>query len=166
MEVSRVKTNLILFSIILAGVLCLSGTTWAACPSADLSGDCKVNLDDLAILASGWLTTYEPNDLAEMSYQWLDDGAFRTTWDTSLGDGTTVTLALAGTVDADIDWGDGSPIQHVTTPGPHVHDYGVDGIYTVSVTGSATEYSSSYASRVYPDTDKLVRVNNWGQRGC
>jgi hypothetical protein len=31
-----------------------------------------------------------------------------TTWDTSLSEGTTVTLALAGTVNAPIHWGDGS----------------------------------------------------------
>lgn len=53
----------------------------------------------------------------------------------------TVTLALAGTVDAMIDWGDGSPVEYVRSPGPLVHDYDVDGIYTVSVTGNVTAYN-------------------------
>ena len=56
---------------------------------------------------------------------WLEScSAFVTTWDTSLGDGTTVTLALGGTVNVKIDWGDGSPIQHVTASSPS-HTYAV-----------------------------------------
>jgi surface protein len=83
----------------------------------------------------------------------------------SLGDGTTVTLALAGTVDAYIDWGDGSAAEHVTTPGPHVHDYGVDGIYTVSVTGSVTAYNSFDNGGAVSDREKLISVDNWGLLG-
>ncbi len=93
--------------------------------------------------------------------------SFVTTWDTSLADGTTVTLALAGTVDAEIDWGDGA-VETVTTPGPHVHDYGVDGIYTVSVTGSVAAYNSwDNGSGAYPwsEEDKLISVDSWGQLG-
>jgi len=91
--------------------------------------------------------------------------AFITTWDTSLGDGTTVTLALAGEVDATIDWGDGSPAEHVNTPGPHVHNYGSDGIYTVSVTGSVTAYNSPYYGGVFSEPQKLISVDNWGKLG-
>src|SRR4030042_7073999 len=109
--------------------LCLinSPQALAACPSADLTGDCRVDFKDFAIMAS----------------QWLDDepSPFVTTWHTGLGAGTTVTLALAGTVDAAIDWGDDT-ITDVNTPGPHVHDYGSDGTYTVSVIGSGTAYNS------------------------
>jgi surface protein len=143
----------------------------AACPSADLSDDCKVNLDDFAIIASGWLVTYDANDLVGMASEWLDDGAFITTWDTSLEEGTTVTLALAGEIDAVIDWGDGT-VAAVTSrddpPGFYVHDYGVDGIYTVSVTGSATAYNSVYNyGGWYPVTErvKLISVDNWGRLG-
>jgi hypothetical protein len=86
--------------------------------------------------------------------------AFVTTWDTNLGEGTTVTLALAGSVNATIDWGDGA-IQSVTTAGPHVHDYGTNGVYTVSVTGSVSGYSSG----VSPEAAKLIRVDAWGEVG-
>jgi hypothetical protein len=128
--------------LVIAVVLAFAGIAAGACPSADFTGDCKVNLQDFAIMASGWLTTYNANDLADMASQWLDDGSiFVTIWDTSLGDGNTVTLALAGEVDATIDWGDDT-ITDVNTPGPHVHDYGVDGTYTVSVYGSVTAYNS------------------------
>ena len=166
MGVGSVKSNLVLLARILTVALCVRGTIWAACPSADLSGDCKVNFDDFAILASGWQTTYDSSHLAVMTFQWLDDWAFVTTWDTSLADGTTVTLALAGTVDATIDWGDGT-ITDTNIPGPHVHDYGIDGIYTVSVTGSVTAYNSSSngGAQSNDDIKKLISVDSWGQLG-
>lgn len=153
------------YPLILICLVVSSNSSFAACPSADLTGECKVNLDDFAAMASGWLTTYDANDLADMASQWLDNGAFITIWDTSLGSGTTVTLALAGTVNAMIDWGDGSPTQHVITPGPHTHDYGVDGIYTVSVTGSVTAYNSYSCGGNHSQRGKLVSVDNWGQLG-
>jgi hypothetical protein len=78
-----------------------------------------------------------------MGSEWLIDesSSFITTWNTNRGTGTTATLALAGEVDATIDWGDDT-ITDVNTPGPHVHDYGTNGTYTVSVTGSVTAYNS------------------------
>jgi len=93
------------------------------------------------------------------------DPAFVTTWDTRLGEGTTVTLALHGTVDATIDWGDGTPPQAVTTPGPHVHDYGVDGVFTVSVTGSVMAYNSFSNGGPVSERAKLVSVDAWGEVG-
>jgi surface protein len=135
--------------------------------TGDLNHDCIVNLEDFAIMAFGWLTTYDINNLSIMTSEWLGDWpAFVTIWDTSLGDRTTVTLALAGTVDAVIDWGDPNlATTHVTTPGPHAHDYGTDGIYTVSVTGSATAYSSFDKGTWHFERDKLVSVDNWGSLG-
>ncbi len=139
----------------------IGNTAFAACPSADLSGDCFVNYEDFAIFSQ-----VDANDLAILAADWLENYAFITTWDTSLGSGTTVTLALAGTVDATIDWGD-SNVETVTTPGPHVHDYGDDGIYTVSVTGSVTAYNSYNNGSGWNSDEprKLVSVDNWGQLG-
>ena len=158
------KKNLLTIS--LAVLLIFAGIAGAACPSMDLSGDCKVNLEDFAIMSSDWLTTYDVDDLVDMASEWLDDesASFITTWDTTKGDGTTVTLALAGTVDATIDWGDGSEPEQ-TIPGPHVHDYGIDGIYTVSVTGSVTAYNSYYNGGAFSERAKLVSVDSWGQLG-
>jgi len=136
-----------------------------ACPSADLTDDCRVDLDDFAILADQWMTEYDMDDLTDMVSQWLEDGsAFVTTWDTNLAAGTTVTLALAGTVNAEIDWGDDT-VETVTTAGPHVHDYGVDGTYTVTVTGSATAYNSYDNGGSISEREKLISVDNWGQLG-
>lgn len=52
---------------------CLINSTAAiaACPSADLSGDCFVGLEDFALLSSQWLNGYDYNDLIEMANQWL-----------------------------------------------------------------------------------------------
>ncbi len=128
-----------------------AGVAGAACPRADANGDCKVNLEDFAIMASEWL---------------IDESSspFVTTWNTNFGTGTTVTLALAGTVDATIYWGE-SNVETVTTPGPHVHDYGVDGTYTVSVTGSVGAYNSYDNGGVASERAKLISVDSWGQLG-
>jgi surface protein len=134
----------------------------------DNNCDCRVDLADLALICDQWLTTYTFSDVVDMAANWLENCAFVTTWDTSLGDGTTVTLALAGEVDATIDWGDGTEPNVVTTPGPHVHDYGSDGIYTVSVTGSVTAYDSYHNGSADPcwlEEAKLISVDSWGQLG-
>ena len=152
-------------SILVCVIVLLSASVHGACPTADFSGDCKVNFDDFAMMASEWLTTYDADDLADMASQWLDDWSFPfvTTWNTSLGAGTTVTLALAGEVDATIYWGDGTEPNVVTTPGPHVHDYGSDGIYTVSVYNSVTAYNSYDNGGVASERAKLVSVDSWGR---
>ena len=90
--------------------------------------------------------------------------SFNTTWDTSLGDGTTVTLALAGEVDASIFWREGV-ITQVTDPGPHIHDYGVNGIYTVAVFGTATAYNSLINGGDSGERAKLISVDSWGDLG-
>lgn len=89
---------------------------------------------------------------------------FVTNWDTNLGPGTTVTLALAGDVDATIDWGDGTT-ETVITPGPHVHDYGADGIYEVSVTGTVTAYNNLDNGSGFDELPKLIEVMAWGNVG-
>ena len=142
------------------------GVAGGACPSYDLTGDWRVDIEDLAVMASEWLAGYDLADFAGLASQWLDDcsSSFVTTWDTSLAKGTTVTLALAGTVDATIDWGDGT-VETVTIPGPHVHDYGVDGTYTVCVTGSVGAYNSYNNGGAVSECEKLVSVDSWGQLG-
>lgn len=89
---------------------------------------------------------------------------FVTTWDTNRGSGTTVSLALAGAVDATIDWGDGT-ITAVNAPGPHTHDYSVNGIYSVSVTGSVTGYNGFDNGGDASERAKLISVDSWGELG-
>ena len=44
---------------------------FAACPSADLTGDCFVDYEDFALMGGQWLNGYDSNDLTEMAIQWL-----------------------------------------------------------------------------------------------
>ena len=48
-----------------------------------------------------------------------------------------------------------------------MHDYGTDGIYTVSVTGSVEAYNSYDNGRGDPWSEeaKLISVDNWGRLG-
>ncbi|HOK65657.1 MAG TPA: CBM35 domain-containing protein [Anaerohalosphaeraceae bacterium] len=41
------------------------------CAYGDLNLDCQVNLEDLAVLASGWLNPYEMSEAADLSSDWL-----------------------------------------------------------------------------------------------
>jgi len=62
------KTSSILISLI---VIAISGNfCLAACPSADLTGDCFVDFNDFALLAIDWPAT-DYNDFALMADQWL-----------------------------------------------------------------------------------------------
>ena len=67
-----------------------------------------------------------------------DGPLFVTTWDTSLIDGTTITLPFRGEVDVGIDWGDGTTDTDVT--GEATHTYTTDGTYSVTVTGTFEGY--------------------------
>jgi hypothetical protein len=68
------KFKCVFLLVIFAAVLCISGNISAACPTMDLSGDCKVNMVDFSQLAGQWLTVYDPNDLDAMAAQWLTVG--------------------------------------------------------------------------------------------
>jgi formylglycine-generating enzyme required for sulfatase activity len=78
MENEKMKNTGAFSAAILTAVLCISGTVFAAfmtCPSADLTGDCRVDLADFAVLALQWLDKSEPflNRLAWVSIN--DSGA-------------------------------------------------------------------------------------------
>jgi len=79
-------------------------------------------------------------------------------FDTTLADGTTVTVPLAGTVDVVIDWGDGSS-EAFTTSGNKTHTYAEEGEYTVEISGSLTGFGST-ASR--PNFTKCLSFGDLG----
>jgi len=137
-------------------------------------GKVKFNRDKVARIANRILqqTTSEPTSIIGFVAQMPEDqqgiyvpmnSSFTTIWDTTLGDGPTVTLALAGTVDASIKWGDGSKTA-VTSPGPHTHTYKKEGTYTVSVTGTVSAYNSRDNSS-NNESQKLLTVESWGNLG-
>jgi len=60
------------FNILAIVAIVLSGATGlAACPSADLTGDCFVDSEDLVLTAKQWLARYNFEGFALMSRQWL-----------------------------------------------------------------------------------------------
>lgn len=69
-----------LFSLIVAAVFCLGSLVGAVCPSMDLTGNCRVDLDDFALLAQDWISVYDMDDLAAFAEQWLTEGAPDITW--------------------------------------------------------------------------------------
>ena len=62
---------------ILAVSLCLcfitSGFAFADCPSADVSGDCRVDLEDFVIMASQWLDEGVPEDPNNLTWVYIND---------------------------------------------------------------------------------------------
>jgi len=85
------------------------------------------------------------------------------TFNTNLSDGTTVTLPLIyGSVDVTVDWGDGNS-NTFTTNGIKQHTYGIEGEYTVTITGVLECYGA--ASNVNFGVDKLVSVSSWSGLG-
>ncbi|MHC4721551.1 MAG: formylglycine-generating enzyme family protein, partial [Planctomycetota bacterium] len=64
-----------LFCVIsLAIFVFIANTAFCACPSADLSGDCFVGLEDCVMMANQWLNEYDFTDFADMASEWLVEG--------------------------------------------------------------------------------------------
>jgi len=59
--------------IVVIAALCLinSPKALAACPSADLTGDCFVDFEDFAVIGAQWLNPYDWNDVITLANQWL-----------------------------------------------------------------------------------------------
>ncbi|MDD2550764.1 MAG: hypothetical protein PHD00_11785 [Bacteroidales bacterium] len=83
-------------------------------------------------------------------------------FDTNLSDGTTVTLPLYGPVNVTVDWGDGSSNTY-TTAGNKNHTYATEGVYTVEISGSLTQFGNGFTAT--PNIDKLVGVTSFGDIG-
>ena len=82
--------------------------------------------------------------------------------DTTLSPGTTVTLPLRGDVDVTVRWGDGH-VGLVTEGGDLSHTYAAEGAYTVTVSGSLTQFGSGFEA--YENSGKLAAVTAWGALG-
>lgn len=60
--------------VVFVMLILIGGITNGACPLSDFTDDCEVNLQDLAVIASGWLTTYSDTDLYSIASEWLIQG--------------------------------------------------------------------------------------------
>lgn len=81
-------------------------------------------------------------------------------FNTNLSEGTTITLPLYGTVNVTVDWGDGNS-EPFASEGNKDHTYAVDGIYTVTISGTLTHFGVYN----YPNADKLAKINDFGDVG-
>ena len=60
-------------SFLVCVILLLSASGHAECPTADLSGDCKVGLADLAVMAIQWMTEGVPDSPENLVWVYIDD---------------------------------------------------------------------------------------------
>jgi len=81
-------------------------------------------------------------------------------FNTTLSAGTTVTLPLYETVNVTVDWGDSGPTNAYTTTGNKDHTYTAEGTYTVSISGTLTQFGNGTGT--YDNADKLVKVTSFG----
>jgi surface protein len=83
--------------------------------------------------------------------------------DTNLIAGTTVTLPLRGTVDVNVDWGDGQT-STATTSGDLQHTYASNGSYTIGIRGRLTWFGAR-EWEANPHAGAVTRVSAWGDLG-
>jgi len=91
------------------------------------------------------------------------DPAMILVFDTSLEAGEQVTLPLQGTVDCNVDWGDGTDDAY-TTADDKTHTYGSGGVYTVRITGTLTQFGKS-AGGTYANVLKMTECQSFGDVG-
>lgn len=95
----------------------------------------------------------------------LEGAPMELVFDTTLGDGTTISLPLDGTVDVRINWGDGNE-QAITSPGFAEHTYASEGTYTVKIFGDLSQYGRRGGNSIaFPNTEKLTTVGSFGNIG-
>jgi len=96
---------------------------------------------------------------------------FISTWKTDnvLGGSTASTvvklpLESTGTYNFNVDWGDGSPLENITTASSGSHTYSFAGTYTISITGIIIGFS--FGSTVNPTNTyerlKILSISKWG----
>ena len=61
----------LMFAALIGFSLVNPAAVLADCPSADLTDDCFVDVDDLVLLGIEWLEEYDLDDFALISSQWL-----------------------------------------------------------------------------------------------
>jgi surface protein len=128
----------------------------------DLSGWCVQNIsskpDDFDTGANAWIL---PRPVWGTCPVGQDESSMILVFDTNLGEGTTITLPLFGTVSVTVNWGDGNQ-SDITTQGLIQHTYATEGEYTVSISGSLQHFGNVDP---YDHTDKLIKVTSFGDLG-
>jgi len=74
-----------------------------------------------------------------------------------------IAIPLYGTVNATVDWGDGSS-ESYTSIGSKSHTYASAGTYAVKISGSLTQFGMG-AGTTWTGSDKLISVDDFGEIG-
>ncbi len=74
---------------------------------------------------------------------------------------TEIALPLAGTVNVNVDWGDGSVKEAFTTAGNKTHTFATTGTKTVTITGTMTAYGGVNSA----GNARLIKVVSWDGLG-
>lgn len=77
---------------------------------------------------------------------------------------TEITLPLYGTVNVNVDWGDGSTIEAVTIEGLLPHTFTTTGTKTVTITGTLTQFRNDNISQLIKN-ERLTKVLSWDGLG-
>lgn len=99
-----------------------------------------------------------------------NESRFIAEYDTSLSSGTTVTLALFGSVSATIDWDasntgvdTSSCVSTVSSANFYSCTYPSEGVYQVAINGTMTHFGKEWSDTA--NIDKLVRIIDFGETG-
>ena len=98
-------------------------------------------------------------------------GIFTSTWKTdnlSSGSSTSTQVRLpletTGTYNFIVDWGDGTPLENITSSAAGIHTYATAGTYTISIRGLIIGFSfGSLANSTTSDKLKILSISKWGQ---
>lgn len=85
-------------------------------------------------------------------------------YNTTLGSGASIGLQLQGTVNCTVNWGDGNS-ETFTTVGGKYHTYEEEGTYTVTISGSLTQFGAGENADPNNSIKKLVKINSFGNIG-
>jgi surface protein len=129
------------------------------------SGTFSTALTDLGTTTTYYYRAYITTDTNDTTYG--DTIAFNLSWmiivvDTSVVSSNTVTLPLHGTTNVLIDWGDGSTTT-ATSSGNRSHTYASEGQYTISISGTLTQFGAGDST--YPNANKITAVTSFGNLG-
>ena len=81
---------------------------------------------------------------------------------TNHSEGTTMELPLFGNVDVTVDWGDGIT-EDINTAGNASHTYSTEGIFTIGINGSLTQFGNGNSG--YAGAQLIDSVSSWGNLG-
>ena len=96
----------------------------------------------------------------EVSFTTLSSNKMELVFDITSGD--EIALPLYGNVDVTVDWGDESSDSYTTT-GNKSHTYSTTGSYTVTISGTLTQFGDGSSS--WTGSKKLTQVTSFGDVG-